>query len=95
MTDINIMDYICEIPITRKELSKATGLSDRMIRQLIEEKRQEGFIILNMQDGKGYYTSDDLRLIHAQYKQNQSRAMSILVQQKFLRRKLKEAGIEI
>lgn len=89
---MDIMDFITEIPITREELVKLTGLPDRKVRELIEQKRREGVLILNLQDGKGYFTSSDLDKLERQYKQNNSRAKSVLVQQKYLRRRLKEAG---
>lgn len=89
---MDIMDFITEIPITREELVKLTGLPDRQIRELIEQKRREGVIILNLQDGKGYFTSLDLDKLERQYRQNDRRAKSVLVQQKYLRRRLIEAG---
>ena len=95
---MDIIDYIPhgkDNAITRAELCSITNLQDRPVRELIETARRNGTIILNDQDGKGYYISDNLSDIKRQYHQNNSRAMSILVQQKFLRRKLKESGIDI
>lgn len=89
---MDIMDFITEIPITRKELVRLTGLPDRQVRELIEQKRHKGVIILNLQDGKGYFTSLDLDKLERQYRQNDRRAKSVLVQQKYLRRRLKAAG---
>ena len=80
---------------TRQELCILTGYSDRAVRNEIEELRRNGHIIINNQDGKGYYLTDSLVEIERQYKQNRSRAMSILVQQKYLRSRLKAAGKEI
>ena len=93
-----ITDYIPhgkDNAIIRAELCSITNLHDRLIRELIETARRNGTIILNDQDGKGYYISDNLSDIKRQYLQNEHRAMSILVQQKFLRRKLKESGIDV
>lgn len=39
---------------TRTQLKIATGCNDRMIRQVIEELRHD-FVILNRDDGRGYY----------------------------------------
>lgn len=92
------MDILSYIPtgrenaVTRKELCIRTGLTDREIRQKIEKARKDGNIIINLQDGKGYYQPEGTEEIQKQYTQNQKRAMSILIQQKYLRRKLKEAG---
>lgn len=90
---MNITDYIPigkENAITRAQLCALTGLSDRAVRQLIEVARIEGEVIINNQDGKGYYISNDPEDIRRQMASNRSRAMSILRQQKYLRRKLME-----
>lgn len=90
---MNITDYIPagkENAITRAQLCALTGFSDRAVRQLIEVARIEGEVIINNQDGKGYYISQDPEDIRRQMASNRSRAMSILRQQKYLRRKLME-----
>ena len=97
---MNILDYIHEgkeDAITREELRFLTELSDRTIRELIEQARRNGAIILNLQDGRGYYrpAPDELDDVLRQYKQNDRRAMSILVQQKHLRMALKQAGEKV
>lgn len=97
---MNIAEYIPygkENAISRQQLTIITGIKDRKVRKLIEEARVGGELILNLQDGKGYFraTENDLDSLEHQYKLNRSRAMSVLVQQKFLRRILKEAGREI
>ena len=80
--------------ISRTELRYRAQLNDRVMRELIEQERRNGAIILNLQDGRGYYrpAPDELDDVLRQYKQNDRRAMSILVQQKHLRRALKQAG---
>jgi len=81
-----------ENAVSRIRLSEITGLSDRGNRREIEQARCRGVIIINLQDGVGYYRSDDVDEMHKQYKQNENRAMSVLVQQKFLRSRLRAAG---
>jgi hypothetical protein len=76
--------------ITRAQLCALTGLRDRAVRKLIEIARIEGAIILNAQDGAGYYISDNPIDIRRQIAQNNSRAMAILKQQKCLRNRLAE-----
>ena len=76
--------------ITRERLCSLTGLSDRAVRRLIEIARIEGAIILNAQDGAGYYISDNPVDIRRQIATNNSRALAILKQQKCLRRRLNE-----
>lgn len=70
--------------ITRKEIS------DRQLRHYIEIARQEGLVIGNDQDGAGYYIPETLKELEITYRQNQSRALAILKQQKHIRRKLAE-----
>jgi DNA-binding transcriptional regulator YhcF (GntR family) len=71
-----------------------SGISDRAVRREIEALRDEGVIIINHQDGKGYYISNDAEEMVQQYRQNRARAMAILRQQKHLRKKIKEAQNE-
>lgn len=90
---MNIADYIGygkESSITASELSDLLHIPTRKVRKMIEECRRSGIIIINDQDGKGYYKSDKKEDIERQMRQNHSRAMAILVQQKHLRRKLRE-----
>ncbi len=92
----NITDFIPEgknNAITRNQLCNLTGLSDRKVRELIEQARSKGEIIINAQDGAGYFRTEDLNEIEKQYKRNDRRAKSILIQQKYLRKRLKTAGL--
>lgn len=83
-----------ENAVTRQQLCIATGLPDRTVRECIEQARRRGVIIINKQDGAGYYRTDDPAEIKRQYRQNDRRAKSILAQQKHLRRRPKASGIE-
>jgi len=90
---MNITDYIPNgkaNAVTREQLCAMTGLRDRAVRKLIEIARLDGIAIVNAQDGRGYYISDDPEEIRRQMATNESRAMSILKQQKYLRHRLKE-----
>lgn len=90
---MDIMTYIGvgrESAITRKELVRLTNLPDRAVREQIEVARRNGELIVNAGDGAGYYISENIDELTRQYRMNESRAMSILVQQKFLRRRIKE-----
>lgn len=88
---MNILEFITEKPITRHELSDLTGLNDRQVREAIEQARSAGTVIINLQDGKGYFLSDDPAILKKQKQLNDRRAKSILIQQKFINRKLKGA----
>ena len=90
---MKIVDFIPvgrENAIRRVELVQRLNLPDRRVREMIERARKDGALIMNAQDGAGYYLSDDLGEIKRQYGRNYRRAMSILVQQKHLRRKIRE-----
>ena len=81
--------------VSRHFLCLLLGTSDREMRRSIQQARIDGHIIINSQDGRGYYQSDEPSDILKQYKQNEHRAKSILVQQKHLRARLKDAGVEV
>lgn len=96
MRTASIIDYIPEgkeNAVTRERLCAITGLPDRKLREEIEQARRRGAIIINAQDGAGYYQSEDIREIAKQYNMNERRALSILAQQKHLRKRLKAAGV--
>ena len=80
-----VIVFGAENAISRTELRMMTGWSDRVLRRNIQKAREEGMVICNSQDGKGYYRPTTKQEYIAQYKSNQSRALSILRQQKFLR----------
>lgn len=84
-----------ENAVTRAELACRMGLSDRQMRQAVEDARAEGVIILNRQDGGGYYQTDDLDDMMRQYRQDTARALAILKRRKPLRDKLKAAGRKV
>lgn len=82
---MNIVEYIpkgYENAISRKNLCAATGLSDRIVRRLIEEARRNTIIISN-DDGTGYWiypdnpTNEEKNLLCKYVKQQESRAKSI------------------
>ena len=91
---MKITDFIGigrENAVDRFQLMERTGLPDRRVRKLIQEARERGEIIINAQDGRGYYISDDVGEMKRQLASNRSRAMSVLRQLKYLRRKIREA----
>lgn len=83
-----------ENAVTREQLAMALNLSDRAVRKLIQDARDRGEIIINEQDGEGYYISGREEDLHKQYRANQNRAMSILKQQKHLRAKIQAKAAE-
>lgn len=94
---MNIVDFIPrgrENAITRAELVARLNLPDRTIRNMIEIARKDGALILNDQTGAGYYVSEDVGELKRQLKQNDNRAISVLMQSVHLRRKIKELEIK-
>ena len=81
---MNIIDYIPvgrNNAVSRTELSIATGLEDRIIRDMIHKARGE-VAILNMQDGRGDFLPDkndpvEVALLYAYEKQETARKDSI------------------
>lgn len=65
---------------------------DRKMRGRIEQLRRD-YVIVNDQDGGGYYITDDLDRIDKFYHQEFSRAMSILFRLKTPRKILRKAGM--
>ena len=89
----NVLDNIgYGYTITREELCDITGLSDRQVRKIIEDLRRE-YVILNDQNGWGYYKSHNALKILKYYRQELARAMSILRRLKPMRALLKGAGL--
>lgn len=82
---MNIIDYIPEgakNAISRNNLCIATGLKDRVVRDMIEEARRETIIISNY-DGSGYWlfpenpTDEEKEMLERYVKTQESRAKSI------------------
>lgn len=65
-------------------------ISDRKMRALLENAKNEGFVIGNNQDGRGYYVPETLKELEIIYRQNENRALSILKQQKHIKKKMME-----
>lgn len=78
---MNIADFIPvgkENAISRSQLVKLTGLSDRIVRDMIALERRNT-AILNLQNGAGYYipSESDKGEIERFVKQEEARAKSI------------------
>ena len=80
-----------EKAVTREYLTAKTGLPDRQVRKAIEEIRRN-HIVLNDQDGKGYYRSYDLDDIERFYRQERARALAVLYRMKPMRILLRGGG---
>lgn len=68
--------YEKENAISRKRLSEITGLNDSAMRKEIARARRNT-VILNLQDGRGYYRTTNKEEIKRFIKQEEHRAKSI------------------
>lgn len=95
---MKIEDYIPhgkENAITRPELARILGLTDRAVRKEIELARERGELICNDGDGQGYYMASDLTQIARQYRMDRARALAVLRRLKTMRRMLRDAGKDV
>ena len=90
MTTKVLGQLLSEKPISRHDLSKTLEISDRRARSWVQKAREEGMVICNTQDSSGYYLPSSVEDLKRQYRQNQNRAISILRQQKYIKRRLNE-----
>lgn len=81
--------------VSREMLSATMQMSDRAVRSLIEQARNEGCFIMNSQNGRGYYLPESIEDIKRQYRQDTNRALSILKRRKHMRKALKEANVKV
>ena len=61
------------VPMKRNVLSSVTSLSDRDLRRLIEKMQNDGYAIMNMSDGRGYYLATDQTELTSYLKQEYHR----------------------
>lgn len=92
---MTVLKHGSENAVSRRRLCYEMDMSDRAVRALIEKARDEGCLILNNQDGKGYYLPSCIEEVQKQYKQDTNRALSILKRRKHMRKILKEANIPV
>ena len=77
---INIVDYIpfgAKNAIKRHTLVDMVGCTDREVRRMIESARQEGNVILNFSDGKGYFRPERKEEVERYIRQEEARAKTI------------------
>jgi len=94
---MNIVHYIPnskEYAVTRDELSDITNLSDRDVRQLIENARRDGALIINLSGRAGYWISSDPAEIAQYVRQEENRLKSIGARLKASRRFLKSESAQ-
>lgn len=89
-----IQDYIPKgqmRSISRKELQELTGFTDREIREQIEQSEA---LIINLQDGNGYFKPlpSEIDLVQKYYYQERKRALSVIKKLSKVRRWLKKIG---
>ncbi len=91
---MDIVDYIPfgrENAVTRAQLRSRTGIDDRTIRDMIAAARRDT-VILNMQDGKGYFRPlpEEINYVKAHERQESARIMSQIKGLEVERRMIRE-----
>lgn len=79
---------------TSELIASHTRMSERRVREFVEQLRNEGYLICNEQNGKGYYLAETDEEVERQYRQDCARAMSILRRIKPFRRYLRELDVQ-
>ena len=82
-----------EAAISRKALAEALAMSDRKARAAVEDARRDGLIIINSQNGQGYFQTIDPDEMLRQYRQDTARALAIFRRREPLREALIAAGV--
>lgn len=82
--------YISREYLRRLYCERTGARTDRDLRRAIERARQEGMIICNAQDGNGYFLPNSYEDLDRQERRNTNRALSILRQNKYIRKRKKE-----
>lgn len=94
----DITEYIpygADNAITREDLLDVAkyfveGISDREMRRLLEYSRQNGNIIINLQNGKGYFRPETREEIESYIRQEERRAKTIHFNLKSAKRALRK-----
>lgn len=89
---IDVIPFGRSNAISTASLCAMLGVSERKLREHIEQARRLGEIIINHQDGRGYFRTDDINEIERQYRKDTRFAMSLLKRRRAMRRLLKDAG---
>lgn len=88
----NTIPHGKENAVDRAHLCGLLKMSDRDVRRAISEAREDGLVIVNSCDGRGYYQTEDIGDIRRQYAQEQRRMRTLYRTTKRMRDILKEAG---
>ena len=95
MFDIaNLIPYGAENAIDRYDLLRNVreilgDISDREMRRMLEVSRQNGNIIINFQNGKGYFRPDKEEEIERYIRQEEARAKTIFFNLKSAKKALR------
>ena len=79
--------------VSRQDLARKLGVGDRTMRRWVELARADGLVIVNDQDGKGYYQPTTEEELKRQLKQSENRTRSQLRQEKFIRARLRDRRV--
>lgn len=91
---VSALEYGAKNAKTRSQLCAELGLTDRKVRQAIEDARrdetEDSPFIVTACGGKGYFLTREAHEVEAHYRGEYARAMSILVRTKGERKFLKK-----
>jgi len=76
----------------RYALKEALQMPDRRVREVIEDARNAGYMIINDGDGTGYYIAQSIEDIKRYYRIEKARAMSITKRLEKVEKLLEERG---
>lgn len=78
-TEAQVLNKLSNKPISRTELSKWLGISDRQMRQAIERLRDMGYPICSTSQKKGYWLSNDKEEIKKVIREYRRKALKMLI----------------
>lgn len=84
-----------ENAIKREELARVLQVNDRQARHYIGIARLNGVIVINDQNGDGYFQTDKFEDVVQEYKREKRRVLSIVERMRPLRRVLMDADVEL
>lgn len=81
-----------ENAVGRRALAARLQIGDRSVRKLIEDLRDQGILVCNDQDGRGYYIAASTDEVERQYRIDRARALAVMRRMKTARMLLQAAG---
>ena len=90
---VNLIPKGKDNAISRSWLRYALGTSDRQVRKMIHDAREDGYLIINT--GKGYYIPDNKEDLIRFYRREKARIASTYAGIRNARAQLKDMGVKV